>query len=161
MDRPSKLIGPGGNLIHSNMKPLFTLILSLSAFLALLGCSTQSTSQSKAEPANPASSNASTKEGGSEELKNLDQPPKLLNALRILYPFELKKKGITGKALISFVVNTSGKPVEAKVISATHPLFGESAKDAVLDLRFQPGVKNGRIVSCRLQQVITFDLSRQ
>ena len=70
-----------------------------------------------------------------------DVPPKAVCLVPPKYPFELHKAGITGEVLIEFVVSQSGEVTEARVISATHPLFGAAAVDAVLKSKFTAALR--------------------
>jgi TonB family protein len=64
----------------------------------------------------------------------------------------------TGEALVDFIVDKTGRVVNAKVASATHPLFGERAVEAVRQWRFYPGRHNGVVVATHLQVPIIFQL---
>ena len=75
------------------------------------------------------------------------------------YPFELRQQGITGSAVVEFIVSTTGDVVEAHAVSATHPAFGAAAVAAVYRWKFKPAVRNGRPVNVRMQIPVGFDLS--
>ncbi|MDR1011290.1 MAG: energy transducer TonB [Opitutaceae bacterium] len=90
---------------------------------------------------------------------NLNEPPRVLYLAPAEYPLALKKAGITGRAIIEFVVTKSGDAVDARVVSATHPLFGQSAVESILKSKFTIPLKNGRPVYARMQAPLHFDLT--
>jgi protein TonB len=97
--------------------------------------------------------------GTVEEIASLDVPPKQTKPLRPQYPFALKKAGITGEAVVEFIVDTSGTPRDLRVVSATHPEFGQAAVAAFQELHYSPGMKNGVPVNTRLRQPVRFSVS--
>lgn len=59
----------------------------------------------------------------------------------IAYPEQAKKDTIQGKVYVTFVVDTAGKVVEAKVIRGVHPLLD---KEAVRVTELMPAWKPGK-----------------
>lgn len=76
------------------------------------------------------------------------------------YPPVLQQAGITGRVLIEFIIDTTGRAERnsLKTISTTHPLFEAPARSAVLSCRFKPGRIQGRAVRVRVQQPINFNM---
>ncbi|HEY0970163.1 MAG TPA: TonB family protein [Gemmatimonadales bacterium] len=72
------------------------------------------------------------------------------------YPDSLWRAGVGGTALVEFVVGAGGEvePASVRVVTATHPAFGEAARRALLDSVFQPAVLRGRGV----RQVVHFPI---
>jgi RNA polymerase sigma factor (sigma-70 family) len=99
---------------------------------------------------------AATGTAGSFTMKDLDAAPQPLDLTQPLYPFELKRAGIPGEALLSFVIDKEGKAADVTVVDATHPDFAIAAIEAVEQWRFEPGRKGGRQVNTRVQQVLRF-----
>ena len=62
---------------------------------------------------------------------------------RPAYPFDLRRAGQSGEAVVDFVVDVFGRVVNAFVLRATHPDFGTAAVAAVTQWQFQPG-RNAR-----------------
>lgn len=64
------------------------------------------------------------------------------------YPDSLYAFGVSGEAVLEFVVDTTGEVRESSigVVSATHPAFGNAARRALLASRFRPGRLRGRKV---------------
>ena len=91
-------------------------------------------------------------------VKDLDNRPRTLSSVAPVYPFPLKREGITGFARILLKVDKRGRVEEVRVESASHREFGESAVEAVMQWRFEPGIKNGKRVSFQLMQPISFRL---
>jgi len=75
-----------------------------------------------------------------------------------VYPRELKRQGVTGSALVTFMVTTDGKTDQVQIIQASHRVFGEAAVEAVKQWRFTPAVKDGKPVNCLLDLPVTFNL---
>lgn len=57
-----------------------------------------------------------------------DTPPTDSVVAPLVYPFELIKKGVTGSATVSVVVDPAGRTREVSVIKATHEAFGLATK---------------------------------
>jgi periplasmic protein TonB len=55
------------------------------------------------------------------------------------YPFELRRAGITGEAVVDAVIDDDGRVTEVQVVRATHPRFGESAAASVRQWRYASG----------------------
>lgn len=109
---------------------------------------------------------------GLAELADLDQEMLKdfydLNALSVqpaprfqskpIYPFELRQTGVTGEAMVGFIVTTSGNVVEAYVMRATHPDFGTAAVAAVSRWKFRPGMLGDRKVNTRMSVPVIFNI---
>ncbi len=90
----------------------------------------------------------------------LTRPPQPVKIARALYPSALRMQNIEGQAVIEFVVDSTGRVRNAKVVSATHPAFGECALQSVSEWRFDPALKNGRRVNtARVQVPVAFEIS--
>ncbi len=76
------------------------------------------------------------------------------------YPIEMKRRGISGEAVISFVVMTDGRTDQVKAVRVSHDVFGGAAVEAVKQWSFKPATKDGKPVNCRMTIPIVFNLSR-
>lgn len=76
------------------------------------------------------------------------------------YPELLTKMGLRGTAIVECVVGEDGVITSATVVKATHPLFGESARNAVMQWKFLPGRLNGQTVATIFQLTVTFEVRR-
>ena len=76
------------------------------------------------------------------------------------YPFELRKNGVSGRAVIAFTVRTDGSVTDVTIVDATHPAFGKAAAKAISRWSFYPGLVGGVPVNCRMAVPISFNLDR-
>ena len=74
------------------------------------------------------------------------------------YPDILRQAGVEGEALVSFVVDTSGRADVAsfKVIRTTHELFATAVKNALPRMRFIPAEVGDKKVKQLVQQPFSF-----
>lgn len=73
-----------------------------------------------------------------------DVPPIVILAIGAVYPYELLKKNITGRASVSVAINPKGEVAQVKIIESTKPEFGEATKAMMESWKFQPASKNGK-----------------
>ena len=86
--------------------------------------------------------------------------PRVLLQARPAYPFEMRRAGITGEAVIEFVVDVDGRVINAYALRATDVSFAEAALAAVRQWTFEPGRNSaGAAVQTRLQVPIIFTLN--
>jgi TonB family protein len=92
------------------------------------------------------------------DLAKLDRLPR--PTLRVVpdYPKELREAGVTGEVLVEFVVDATGAVKGAAPVRSTDRGFEAAAVAAVEKWEFGAGVKGGRPVNTRMQQVISFSL---
>lgn len=93
------------------------------------------------------------------ELDRLSQPPLPVSQAAPVYPYELKKRGITGRVELTFTVDAEGRVRDVVVIRATHPAFGEAGAAAIRQWKFRPGSIDGRPVPARMRQPLSFALN--
>jgi protein TonB len=91
-------------------------------------------------------------------IEDLDDVPKVLSQIAPMYPLRLRQSKVQGRAVIMFVVDTSGRVIDAQVESATHAEFGDSALRAISKWRFEPGQREGQAVKFRMRIPIPFRL---
>lgn len=91
----------------------------------------------------------------------VDQLPVTQARVRPTYPFDLRRAGVTGQAIVSFVVNADGEIQDVQGVSSTHPEFEASAIDAVKKWKFTAAQKAGLAVGVRMQVPIVFSLSQE
>lgn len=109
-----------------------------------------------ASPARPAGEPATE---ATPKTETGTKNPVVLKRVAPEHPLELAKKMINGRAVIECIVTDTGVARELKILSATHPEFGEAAQDAVSQWEFRPGEKDGQPVAVRLQIPFEFILS--
>lgn len=86
--------------------------------------------------------------------------PVVLKRVPPAYPNALAAIGLKGHAVVECIVGRDGVIESARVVSATHPLFGEAARDAVLQWKFLPGRLGDRNVATIFQLNVNFDVKR-
>ena len=89
---------------------------------------------------------------------DLDSIPQALSQMPPRYPPSLRNQKVEGRAVVLFIVDTSGRVIEARVEEATHPDFGVAASEAILKWKFEPGLKNGQRVKFKMRIPIPFRL---
>jgi len=92
-------------------------------------------------------------------IAQLDQRPVARLQTRPRYPYQLRKNGVAGEAVVDFVVDAEGNVAEPVAVRMTHEEFGAAAVDAVRRWQFKPGMKDGRAVATQLQVPIVFTLN--
>ena len=76
------------------------------------------------------------------------------------YPPKLLELKVEGGAYVQFVVDTLGLPDTAsfRVISATHPEFAQSVRDALPGMRFHPAILRSKKVPQLVEQPFMFKI---
>ncbi len=92
-------------------------------------------------------------------LSEIDQNPRAIFQATPLYPAELRSKKLEGAVTVIFVVDASGKVTNPRVEKSTHPAFDRPALDAVKQWKFEPGLKSGQRVGCKMRVGIRFQPS--
>lgn len=93
------------------------------------------------------------------DLANLDQIPVARMQSRPVYPFEMRRAGITGEVLVGFIVDSNGDVRDAHAIRSNQREFEAAAIQAVMKWKFRPGRKGGRAVNTRMQVPIVFSIT--
>lgn len=96
---------------------------------------------------------------GAFSLAEIDQRPRPIFQAAPLYPSEMRGKKIEGVVTVIFVVDASGKVTGPRVEKSTHPAFEKPAMDAVKQWKFEPAVKGGQRVGCKMRVPIRFQPS--
>jgi protein TonB len=98
-------------------------------------------------------------DGGIENafsLAEIDQKPRPVFQSAPVFPAEMRGKKLEGVVSILFVVDPSGKVVSPRVEKSTHPAFEKPALDAIKQWKFEPAIKAGQRVSCKMRVPIRF-----
>ena len=93
---------------------------------------------------------------GAFSLSEIDQKPRAVFQAGAMYPSEMRGKKLDGSVTVTFLVDSSGKVANPKALRSTHPAFEKPALDAVKQWRFEPAVKGGQRVGCRMRVDIRF-----
>lgn len=95
------------------------------------------------------------------DIANLDQVPSPKYQANPVYPFEMRRAGVSGEVTVAFIVGSSGDVVEAYAVKSTQREFEQPAVQAVLKWKFRPGRKGGRAVNTRMSVPIVFNLNEE
>jgi periplasmic protein TonB len=101
--------------------------------------------------------------GGIVDEHLVDRAPRLLGrAEPPVFPSALRAIGKSGRVVVQFVVDTTGRAemAEFRTIETTDPLFVESVRAALPRYRFSPGEAGGRKVRTLVQLPFDFTLVR-
>jgi TonB family protein len=89
-----------------------------------------------------------------------DIPPKFISGATPIYPITRRWLGEPGFALVTFIVDESGRTRGFQVEKTNYPFFGSHAIAAIKNWRFQPATKRGRPVSCRVRMPFYYRIGR-
>lgn len=86
--------------------------------------------------------------------------PAVLTQARPIYPFELRRAGLSGEAYIDFIVDVNGAVIGAYALRASDIQLADAALAAVRQWTFRPGRNAaGEPVAVNMQVPIIFDLN--
>lgn len=92
-------------------------------------------------------------------MAEVQQQPAATSQVRPVFPFELRRAGVSGSATVSLVVDEFGVPRNVTCVEANDPGFAKAAVDSVIRWRFRPGRLAGRPVRVHMQFPIYFGLN--
>jgi protein TonB len=92
-------------------------------------------------------------------LADLDQKPRPIFQATPSYPYEMRRRKVEGTVQMMFVVNEEGRVVQPTVEKSSHQEFERAALDAVRQWTFEPAVRAGRKVPCRMRVPLRFSAS--
>ncbi|MBK7644438.1 MAG: energy transducer TonB [Planctomycetes bacterium] len=92
-------------------------------------------------------------------MAEIDQKPRAVFQAQPLFPGEMRGKKIEGVVTLIFVVDASGKVANPRVEKSSHPAFEKPALDAVRQWKFEPAVKGGQRVGCKMRVTLRFQPS--
>ena len=88
------------------------------------------------------------------DLASLDKKPAPTFQPKPPYPFELKRSGIEGEVVVSFIVDSLGNVIDPYIVRSTNPAFESAVLSTVVKWRFKPGQKGGAAVNTRNVQIL-------
>lgn len=82
--------------------------------------------------------------------------------LRLRYPDELRRGGISGAVFLAYVVDRDGfvETDHIRVMDSTHPGFIAPALEMIQGTQYCPGARDGRPVRVLVRQVVRFNIVR-
>lgn len=99
--------------------------------------------------------------GDAIDISKADRIPQVKYRTNVQYPFELRRAGITGEAIVTFFVGADGEVKNPVVTRSSHPGFEAAALASVEKWKFDPGMKSGRVVNTRMSVPIVFTLDKE
>lgn len=88
-----------------------------------------------------------------------DSPAKIRGVLVPIYPYELRRDNVKGKAKAVLVIDEAGRVVRVANLEASRPEFGLALTAAVEAFSFNPALKNGKPIPSLLKIEQDFSLS--
>ncbi|MDO8349125.1 MAG: energy transducer TonB [Planctomycetota bacterium] len=89
-------------------------------------------------------------------LAEIDQQPRANYQGSPVYPQELRGRKLEGVVSVIFVVDASGKVLDPRAEKSSHAAFEKPAVEAVKRWKFDPAVKSGRRVACKMRVSVRF-----
>jgi protein TonB len=107
----------------------------------------------------PEDAPANKRAPNGDDEKTFDRPPSAVSQPRPVYPFALRRKGVSGDVSFSFLVDAKGNVREVHILSSTQPEFAEATIACVSKWKFRPATKAGKPVECRLSSSMSFSVA--
>lgn len=92
-------------------------------------------------------------------LDEIDQKPRVVFQAAPLYPSEVRSKKLDGVVTLIFIVDAAGKVTSPRVEKSSHPAFEKPALEALRQWKFEPAIRGGQRVSCKMRIPIRFQPS--
>lgn len=96
---------------------------------------------------------------GAFSLSEIDQKPRAVFQAQPLYPSEMRGRKVDGSVSVLFIVDASGKVASPQVEKSSHPAFDKPALEAVKQWKFEPAIKGGQRVGCKMRVMLRFQPS--
>ena len=96
---------------------------------------------------------------GAFSLSEIDQKPRALFQAAPTYPAEMRSRKIEGVVQVLFVVDQQGKVINTRAEQSTHEAFVKPALEAIRRWKFEPAIKGGQKVQCKMRVPIRFQPS--
>lgn len=93
---------------------------------------------------------------GAFSLSEIDQRPRAIHQVAGAFPADMRAKNIDGVVTLIFIVDETGRVINPRVEKSSHPEFDAPALEAVRQWKFEPAIKGGQRVSCRMRVPIRF-----
>lgn len=91
-------------------------------------------------------------------ISEVNPKPKAIHQISPHYPQDLLKAKVNGWVDIEWVINNLGQTVNHKATKSSNPAFEQSALDAIAQAEWLPGEVDGKAVSVRVRQRISYKL---
>jgi TonB family protein len=90
------------------------------------------------------------------DLTEIDQRPRSILQGAPVYPAALRGSKTEGVVTVLVIVDAAGKVVNPRVEKSSHAAFEKPALDAVRQWKFEPAVRGGQRVPCKMRVPIRF-----
>lgn len=87
-------------------------------------------------------------------LSEIDQKPRVISQAVPVYPAVMRKTD--GSVYVRFVVDPAGRVSNLRIEKSSHPEFEKPALEAVKQWKFEPAIKAGQRVACKMRIPIRF-----
>jgi len=92
-----------------------------------------------------------------------EKNPEIIGGLEALtsklyYSEIAKRTGVEGKVVVTIIVDKEGNVVDAQIVKSLHSDLDQIAVKAVTELKFYPGIQNGKPVKVQVSIPIQFKL---
>jgi protein TonB len=91
-------------------------------------------------------------------MAEIDQKPRVIHQVAPSYPAELRSKKTPGEVWLILVVDARGRVSSVRVEKTSHPAFAKPATEAVKQWKFDPAMRGGQKVTCKMRVPIRFAL---
>lgn len=115
-------------------------------------------------PPPPAAADDSAEEEEQEIFVIVEQMPEIIGGTEAIYrhltyPEMARKAGLEGLVVVQVIVEVDGTPTDPQVVRSPGPILDEAALNAVMQLRFKPGMQRGKPVRVRYAMPVRFRLN--
>lgn len=93
---------------------------------------------------------------GAFSMSEIDQRPRAVYQVAAGYPASLRTQKLEGLVTVLFIVDDSGRVTSPRIEKSSHPDFDAPALDAIRQWKFEPAIRGGKRVSCRMRVPIRF-----
>ncbi|MEM7658307.1 MAG: energy transducer TonB [Bacteroidota bacterium] len=87
-----------------------------------------------------------------DSMMEVDQEPKPLNISEVIlangFPQIMLDAGVTGSMIVRVLVDRNGRIIRHQWIRSLHPIWDQHMEQSLPMLRFEPAIKEGKIVPC-------------
>ena len=142
------------------------MIRCLASLLVVLlsGCATQQPARSANLSAPPLASCQSNPSSDTTvfDTTQVSRRPEVLSGPNLTYPDELRSQGISGRVVLSMIINADGTLERRSIerVFSDHPDFEKSAIRYLREAVFSPGCRKGQAVRVRVRIPIDFRVIR-
>lgn len=92
-------------------------------------------------------------------IADVDQKPRPLFQAAPTYPASMRQRKLAGQVVLVFVVDKLGRVANPQVEKSSDAAFDRPALEAVRQWRFEPAVRGGQKVQCKMRVPIRFSPS--